>query len=790
MGAIRLISDEILNYIPHPTEPKLIETKNYILPQPEGDSLIVAYVSHKRDVKEIPQILLSAIKQNIGVVYVCDTLPKNPLIDKHIHYLVVEDKWFVHTLMLSPLKFSAVFATRSAFKLARAFSEFTKYHIPILQKDRDLKKLVKNTIKHKNSVLIEIFGGLGDHLMTIPSIKTLASKGKNIYILCDAHRNDCFKNLKYVKGFYTQRNQVDISKFKKIIYLNFGQLLNDYRQDFNKQNRIYSVAELCSLRPEDLVIDRPEIILSSDEKNAATKRWGSYNNKIFLGYDSARVDSKLPSNMTQDIVNKLKRKGYTVFIGSVRGHEFQNAINLGKKTTLRELFALIAMMDCVFTVDTSFLHISGAFNKKTFCLMNYFKPEWRCSTYKNCTTYVPKVSCFPCVSKQFVSSQEWQCHKKSCYEFHDIEKVYADIKEYMKDRIIEEPENIPVTKKTYIQKLPKSINENDLPGTVLKPRKDSPVKIAALWMGGIGDSVMLGCLCRAILRKHTGCNVDAFVRDITQSQIFTFDYPKIRGQHSNLSWKKTFDKVKDIYDIVYEFRPYPYMWNIKKPELNKDFDSEMYSNWQSATRYILDNVNMQTFKYYAKSVGLDLLDEDLLVPLIYTENIGNSIKAKYKLPKKYITIGSGCDSNVGILKLWSKDKWELLIKELKSDNIEVIHLGGSNDITFDNINKVSCKNLIDLMYVLKGSSLNVCNEGGLSHLAHSVGTKSIVLFGPTKPELYGYTDNINISYDLCPSCWWTVHGWSSKCKEGNETCINLNKIAVEDVYSEIVKELK
>ena len=94
------------------------------------------------------------------------------------------------------------------------------------------------------------------------------------------------------------------------------------------------------------------------------------------------------------------------------------------------------------------------------------------------------------------------------------------------------------------------------------------------------------------------------------------------------------------------------------------------------------------------------------------------------------------------------------------------------------------------MYVLKGSSLNIGNEGGLIHLAHSVGTQSVVLFGPTKPDLFGYPDNTNIYPNLCASCWWTVQNWSSKCKEGYKECLNLNHIEVEAVSKAIKGALK
>jgi ADP-heptose:LPS heptosyltransferase len=790
MAAIRLISDEILTFVPNPGKENFQKQKGYIIPSPQGKSVIVAFISHLHDGPRMPSIIHSAIKNDLGVVYVCDKMPEDPVIDPHIHYLETPDKWFIHTLFMNPLQFASVYATRSANKLAEAFSSFTKYFIPIIRKDRDLSRLSDNYEKNKDNILVEVFGGVGDHLLTIPSLKTLAERGNNVYVLCDEHRNPCYHNLPYIKGFYSRRNEVDISRFKKVIYLNFGQLLNDYRQDFNKQNRIYSVAELCGLRPEDLVIDRPEIILTKDEQNNAQRKWAPYQKKIFLGYDSARVDSKLPSDITQEVINKLKARGYTVFVTSNRRRSYTNCIDLNKKLELREMFALVSLMDCVVSVDTSFLHVAGAFNKTTFCLMNYFKPEWRCSTYKNCTTYTPNVSCFPCVAKQFVCSKEWKCHDKSCYTYHNWDQVYKDVDEFFRLRAQKESERIKVSESEYIPAPPEKICEEDLPAKVVKIKPDPSKKIAAFWMGGMGDAVMLGYLCRAMKRKYPGCQIDAFVRDISQVQAFIFDYPDIRAQYSRLSWKKTFDSIKDYYDVIYEFRPYPYVWYNYDKSLQRELDEELYNNWQKSTGHILENWNGQTFQYYAHKTDLELTAEDLKIPLIDKPDVETVLKNKYNLPDKYITVSSGCDQNVGVLKLWPNEKWEELIELLKKKGYEIIQLGNEKDTDLSGARKIKCENLIDLMYVLKQSDLHVSNEGGLVHLAHAVGIKSVVLFGPTTPTLYSYRDNINIYHGDCPSCWWRVHGWSSKCKEGHKTCVNIDKISVHQVYCNILKGLK
>ena len=56
-------------------------------------------------------------------------------------------------------------------------------------------------------------------------------------------------------------------------------------------------------------------------------------------------------------------------------------------------------------------------------------------------------------------------------------------------------------------------------------------------------------------------------------------------------------------------------------------------------------------------------------------------------------------------------------------------------------------------YLLKNSIVHIDIEGGLVHIATQLGTKCVVLFGPTIKEYYGYEQNINIQAGGCHNCW-------------------------------------
>ena len=70
-------------------------------------------------------------------------------------------------------------------------------------------------------------------------------------------------------------------------------------------------------------------------------------------------------------------------------------------------------------------------------------------------------------------------------------------------------------------------------------------------------------------------------------------------------------------------------------------------------------------------------------------------------------------------------------------------------------------------HVLQNSMLHVDIEGGLVHLATQLGTKCVVLFGPTPEFFYGYEENINIKVGDCHDCYG-VYLDSNRCARGME----------------------
>jgi ADP-heptose:LPS heptosyltransferase len=431
MSAIRLITDQTTIYFPDPTNNYLIaQDKAFLFFRPKGKFLLLGFFQHVlSDDTNMPPLVQEAINNDIGIVYVCDKLPDNKIVHPNIVYVKVQWAWLIHTLFFNPLLFRGVFGNSKMQRTVKAFSCFTKYNIPVVNKLSGVRDMSTQYTEASSNLLFEIAGGIGDHLLCTPTLKTLHSQGKKISVLIDKHRKVCLDNLDYIENFYHRKQEINVDKFDGIHWLNFGQVLNDYKRELNQQNRIYSVANLCGLGIDELVRDVPEIVLTEEEKAHGKELVKDYKNTIFFGFDSARCDSRIPLPLAQQVIDKLNSMGFTVITSALKKQKIANCIDLTGALKERDLFSLIYSVDKVLTIDTAFLHIAGAFNKELYALVNYFEPEWRTSTYKNCKSYTPNISCYPCASGWYQPHNRRQCNfGRTCYSTFKWDRIYKDIK--------------------------------------------------------------------------------------------------------------------------------------------------------------------------------------------------------------------------------------------------------------------------------------------------------------------------------------------------------------------------
>lgn len=142
---------------------------------------------------------------------------------------------------------------------------------------------------------------------------------------------------------------------------------------------------------------------------------------------------------------------------------------------------------------------------------------------------------------------------------------------------------------------------------------------------------------------------------------------------------------------------------------------------------------------------------------------------------KYITINYGNAVSMThaqiIAKQWPLEYLEdfVLNFKLKYQDIKVIQVSGKDAHSVQGADyKLIGKPLELTAHILKHALFHMDIEGGLVHLATQLGTKCIVLFGPTQEKYFGYEQNINIKAGTCHDCYGMWYDINRCARDMNE----------------------
>lgn len=142
---------------------------------------------------------------------------------------------------------------------------------------------------------------------------------------------------------------------------------------------------------------------------------------------------------------------------------------------------------------------------------------------------------------------------------------------------------------------------------------------------------------------------------------------------------------------------------------------------------------------------------------------------------KYITMNAGADMRFIThpedfpTKVWPIEYFECLVSLLKQEypEYELVQLGAEGQVKINGVDRTMLGEPFELVeFILRGATLHIDDEGGLTHLATALGTKCVVLFGPSQMDILGYPQNINICTGVCPPCYNYVKGWNARCFKG------------------------
>lgn len=341
--------------------------------------------------------------------------------------------------------------------------------------------------------------------------------------------------------------------------------------------------------------------------------------------------------------------------------------------------------------------------------------------------------------------------------------------------------------------------------------------VAILSTGGFGDMVIQKRFVMELIRLAPGCRIDFYnIKAIDLLKHLYTDYENVnqvipdlgsryKENYKNYSLALTIEACHFIKVDRWEKKYFEEEGNLYREfaerigRLKRETDQEDADISTPAHLTMIRRAyqGLDAYSGFNYNGAFHIQDKEVPIP------IDGGWRAEFeKLDLgRYMTVNLGngdCADGSKIAKSWSKERFESLIRlwKIKYPEIKVVQLGGENAGELSNADRrVLGADFRLIIHVLKDSILHVDIEGGLVHLATQLGTKCVVLFGPTVKEYYGYEQNINIQAGNCHNCWG-LYSDVNRCARGMREPECMYSITPEfvmkyvDEYMQIHKSIK
>lgn len=341
--------------------------------------------------------------------------------------------------------------------------------------------------------------------------------------------------------------------------------------------------------------------------------------------------------------------------------------------------------------------------------------------------------------------------------------------------------------------------------------KDEDIQLAFCLSGGLGDCIIAKKIISAILSKinikkkvtiYGNYKNKKFIETVFMNTTFVFNY----------AGYKSYIAASSNYDISIDVGYFLTITYINIHTIRKK--SEALSKWfmkfnESINNYgLIDNHGRENSIHFARC-RLNKLNAYTSCTYdgcidIYDSMVDIQLKDEYKnkfesldLKGKYMTINYGCGIEMHVNgkephKIWPRNYYMKLIELIRNSFPEylIVQVGGNGNWKLRGCDRIFLNVDLELTkYILKNSSLHIDSEGGLVHLATQLGTKCIVMFGPTPMHFFGYDNNINIAAGCCHDCYYLNDDFSI-CIRGLSKPECMYSIMPEFVISKIKEYFK
>ncbi len=328
-------------------------------------------------------------------------------------------------------------------------------------------------------------------------------------------------------------------------------------------------------------------------------------------------------------------------------------------------------------------------------------------------------------------------------------------------------------------------------------------KVLVVKLCCIGDIIQLTPALRAL--KAAGNEVHLvcvkWVKEIAQMVPF-IDKIHVVGMNSPFGIASAVLKLRaEKYDLVINYhrdiKSYVFV-SFLGGKHKAGFDWGM-GKWFLDSSFEFDPKLHETQRYLSVTRGLNIADSGPNTELKAPERTGLSHKlVENKIRIGIFPAGGNNPGTVMAAKRWPAGSFNALIKKFEKEGIFVYVFGAGYDAPVINeaikgtSAEVIISGLVEMAFYVSRLDLFIACDTGPLHMAAALGVKTIGLYGPSSPEVFGAkgTNSVNIWEKIpCAPCYepaTVLKRGFLKC--GDNIC--MKKITVEQVFDVAGKMLK
>jgi heptosyltransferase II len=327
----------------------------------------------------------------------------------------------------------------------------------------------------------------------------------------------------------------------------------------------------------------------------------------------------------------------------------------------------------------------------------------------------------------------------------------------------------------------------------LKKVPHNPRKVLVFQTAFLGDALLAIPLLKAIKFKWPNCLLGLVCRRgvgeiLLHSGVVDEIIEVEKGDRASL--KRAFKQTKEFHANVIVSPHMSFRTALWVRRLHPQFTIGFQTPWNffaftTRVRRVATDHDVLRQLSLVEALGLNLSDLPSEIKTLDLEVEGES---NFKFAQDYAVLSPGSQWNT---KKWSLEGFIEVGKKLESTGLEVVIVGtaSENEVAFEIVSKLQkpvnlCgkTTVFQLAQVLKGAKILFCNDSGTMHVASTVGTPLVSVFGPTVPS-QGYAPwnkkarVVEVSLD-CRPCG--AHG-HDKCPIGTHDC--MKKVSSEMVWA-------